>query len=148
MLIFSSTIQSTFDGLGRSPRIEEVSSNQLEDADRKQEEVWTSPNLQLPYHWEEEELVSEQIPSEDWQHTSTEDWEQQDAIEVAVEVNNAADDGKRDVEMGIPLGDRHETEEKGKVPKHLDLSVKTCGQIFGFFFLWTFLVLVLWTMMP
>ena len=123
-----------------------MSSNQLEDGDRKQEEVWTSPNLQL--QWEEEELVSEQIPSEDWQHTSTEDWEQQDAIEVAVEVNNAADDGKGDVEMGIPLGDRHETEEKGKVRKHLDLSVKTCGQIFGFFFLWTFLVLVLWTMMP
>ena len=92
MLIFSSTTQCTFEGFGCSSRIEDITCNQLQDGDRDRDEMWISPALQLPYQWAEDEVVPDlQVPHQEvvFEHTSTEDWEQEIAIDViALEGNS------------------------------------------------------------
>ena len=152
MLMFSFTTQCTLKGFGCSSRIKELTCNQVQDGDRDRDGVWTSPPLQLPYHWAEDEVVQEaQVPHQGdeeevvFEHTSTEDWEQEIAIDaVALEGNstpgegNNIPDGNTDVEMGLHQGSRHPR------PR---FSIMTCQTFFGIFSLWVFLALVLWTMM-
>ena len=163
MLIFSSSTQYTLEGFGCSSRLEEITCSQLEGGDRDRDEVWTSPNLQLPYQWAEDEVVpdlqaSNQGGEEEvvFQHTSTEDWEQEIAINViALEGNSTPDEGnsipvgRTDVEMGVHPESRHSRKAKGgrtEVSRPW-FSIKTCQTFFGIFSLWAFLLLVLWTMM-
>ena len=131
--------------------------------------MWTSPTLQLPYQWAEDEVVPDlQTPNQGGQeevifeHTSTEDWEQEIAIDViAVEGNsnpdegnstpdegNSTPDGRTDVEMGVHPDSRHWRKAKeGREVSRPWFSIKTCQTFFGIFSLWAFLLLVLWTMM-
>ena len=151
-------IQCTLQGFGRSSRIEEITCNHLEDGDRDREEVWTSPDLQLPaYQWGEDEILNEQTPTQTevvFEHTSTEDWDQENAIVVAPEENSipnegtSTPDGRTDVEMGVHQSRGHASKAKeGREVSRPRFSIKTCQTFFSIFSLWAFLVLVLWTMM-
>merc|ERR1719391_140230 len=102
----------------------------------------------VPYQGDEEEVVFE--------HTSTEDWEQEFAIDaVALEGNstpgegNNIPDGNTDAEMGLHDCSRHSSKAKQESevlrPR---FSIKTCQTFFGIFSLWVFLALALWAMMP
>ena len=166
MLVFSLTTQCTLKGFGCSSRIKELTCNQVQDGDRDRDGVWTSPPLQLPYQWAEDEVVPEaQVPHQGdeeevvFEHTSTEDWEQEIAIDVVAlegsstsgEGNNIPD-GNTDVELGLHQGSRHpsKAEQESEVSRPRTLarfSIKTCQKFFGIFSLWVFLALVLWTMM-
>ena len=138
--------------------MEDTTCNHLQDGDRDREEVWTSPDLQLPaYQWGEDEILNEQTPTQTevvFEHTSTEDWDQENAIVVAPEENStpnegtSAPDGRTDIEMGVHQGSRFagKAKEGREVPRPR-FSIKTCQTFFGIFSLWAFLVLVLWTMM-
>ena len=151
-------IQCTLEGFHRSSRIEEITCNHLQDGDRDREEVWTSPVLQLPaYQWGEDEILNEQTqtPTEVvFEHTSTEDWDQENAIVVAPEENSipnegtSTPDGRTDVEMGVHQSRGHASKAKeGREVSRPRFSIKTCQTFFSIFSLWAFLVLVLWTMM-
>ena len=165
MLVFSLTTQCTLKGFGCSSRIKELTCNQVQDGDRDRDGVWTSPPLQLPYQWAEDEVVQEaQVPHQGdeeevvFEHTSTEDWEQEIAIDVvALEGSstpgqgNNIPDGNTDVEMGLHQGSRHSSISKAKQESEVlwpRFSIKTCQTFFGIFSLWVFLALVLWTLMP
>ena len=105
------------------------------------------PDMQASNQGGEEEVV--------FQHTSTEDWEQEIAIDViALEGNSTPDegnstpDGRTDVEKGVHLESRHSRKAKeGREVSRPWFSIKTCQTFFGIFSLWAFLLLVLWTMM-
>ena len=137
--------------------------NQVQAGDRDRGEVWSSPNLQLPaYQWADDEVVPDlqatnQGGEEEvtFEHTSTEDWEQEIAIDViAVEgdstpdkENNTIPDGRTDVEMGMHPGRRQLSEAKnGREVSRPWFSINTCRTFFSIFSFWTFLLLVLWTL--
>ena len=126
--------------------------------------MWTSPTLQLPYQWAEDEVVPDlQTPNQGGQeevvfeHTSTEDWEQEIAIDViALEGNSTPDEGnstpdanvRTDVEMGVHPDNRYlsKAKEGGREVSRPWFSIKTFQTFFGVFSFWAFLLLVLWTM--
>merc|ERR1719391_1928590 len=105
----------------------------------------------VPYQGDAEEVVFE--------HTSTEDWEQEIAIDaVALEGNstpgegNNIPDGNTDAEMGLHHCSRHsrKAKQESEVLRPslgqalARFSIKTCQTFFGIFSLWVFLALVLW----
>ena len=102
--------------------------------------------MQTPNQGGEEEVV--------FQHTSTEDWEQEIAIDViALEGNSTPDegnsipDGRTDVEMGMHPGSRQLSNPKnGRESSRPWFSINTCRTFCSIFSFWTFLLLVLWTL--